>query len=165
MKTITLKNNRGICLVDDEDYSELMKYQWYALTLKSGYVYAYRFTGLTSDKSRKNIFIHQQILGYPDSDIDHKNGNPLDCQKSNLRLCSHSQNLQNRKCWAKSGYKGVYPCRNSYQALISIDGKTTHIGMFDKAEDAALAFDDKARELHGEFCCVNFPKEGEQGAI
>jgi hypothetical protein len=44
-------------------------------------------------------------------------------------------------------------------------GKTSFIGSFLVEEDAAHAYDAKARQLHGEFACVNFPLPGERGAL
>lgn len=37
------------------------------------------------------------------------------------------------------------------------DGKHNWIGVFDSEEDAARAYDAKAKELWGEFAYLNFP--------
>ena len=39
------------------------------------------------------------------------------------------------------GYKGVYIHRKKFLAQIRIDGKTTHIGTYDTAQEAAVAYD------------------------
>ena len=41
-----------------------------------------------------------------------------------------------------------------------------HIGRFGTEEEAALAYDEAARSLHGsEFARVNFPRDGERSAL
>jgi len=42
-----------------------------------------------------------------------------------------------------------------YRAIISIQGKAVHLGMFDTPEDAALAYNKKSRELFGEKAKIN----------
>lgn len=39
-----------------------------------------------------------------------------------------------------------------------------YLGNYHTPEDAARAYDAKAREIYGEFACVNFPREGERQA-
>jgi hypothetical protein len=59
-----------------------------------------------------------------------------------------------------SGYRGVtllYSGR--YQARIRHEGKNHGLGTFDTAEEAAHAYDDAAKEWHGEFAILNFSQE------
>ncbi len=37
------------------------------------------------------------------------------------------------------------------------DGTKIYLGRFAREEDAAMAYDEKARELYGEFARTNFP--------
>ncbi len=39
---------------------------------------------------------------------------------------------------------------NRFRAVISVNRKSVHIGMFDTAEEAALAYNKKSKELYGE---------------
>ena len=87
-----------------------------------------------------------------------KNGNKLDCRLENLIYRSRSVASRKRKTSSKVGYTGVYKENNRYRAVISIDRKSVHIGMFSTAEEAALAYNKKSRELYGDNGKVNVIK-------
>ena len=84
-----------------------------------------------------------------------KNGNKLDCRLENLTYRSRSVASRKRKTSSKIGYTGVYKENNRYRAVISVDRKSVHIGMFDTAEEAALAYNKKSRELYGDDGKIN----------
>lgn len=88
-----------------------------------------------------------------------KNGNKLDCRLENLEYRSRSVASRKRKTRSKLGYTGVYKEHNRYRAVISINRKSVHIGMFDTAEEAALAYNKKSRELYGDDGKVNIIKK------
>jgi hypothetical protein len=90
--------------------------------------------------------------------IDHINQIKIDNRIENLRLVTNSENQMNRSKQKnnKSGYKGVYLDRGRYRSLIQYHGNRIHIGYYDNKEDAARAYDNKAKELHGEFASLNF---------
>jgi hypothetical protein len=57
-----------------------------------------------------------------------------------------------------SQYKGVYwsaEC-SKWRAQLRINGKKLHLGAFINELDAAKSYDNKARELFGEFASLNF---------
>ena len=65
-------------------------------------------------------------MGLPDRDpreIDHLNGNGLDCRRENMRIVSHAENQQNRRSFGKtSQYRGV--CFNAARGKWLANGKT-----------------------------------------
>lgn len=84
----------------------------------------------------------------------------------NCRWVTQQQNLMNKKKYPrnKSGYKGVSETvgakgkTGKWRAAIAKDYKDYVIGRnFNTAEDAARAYDEKAKELFGEFAVLNFP--------
>lgn len=137
-------------LVDDEDYEYLNKLKWCAGHSSKGQYYAKRTGG---------ALMHRVILNAPkELQVDHINGNKLDNRKSNLRLCTVSQNLMNKKKYCgESPYKGVHFNKRMgrYEAYIKLNARKIHIGHFDTPQEAALAWNKKAIELYGEFALLN----------
>ena len=77
------------------------------------------------------------------------NGNKLDCRLENICWRSRAVASRKRKTSSKTGYTGVYKENNRYRAVISLNRKSIHIGMFDTPEKAALAYNQKSKELFG----------------
>lgn len=136
-------------IVDPEDFSTLSQYKWFASESKKGHFYAMRSVGSTG-----KIQMHREITNCPeDMIVDHINGNSLDNRKSNLRICSHSENMRNQKLRSGSEFKGVGFCKikNKYRARIMLDRKDYHLGYFDTKEDAAKAYAEASKNYHGEY--------------
>ena len=78
------------------------------------------------------------------------NGNKLDCRLNNLIYRSRAVASRNRKTSSSTGFTGVYKEHNKYRSVISINGKSKHLGMFKTAEDAARAFNEMSKKLYGD---------------
>jgi len=143
-------------IVDAEDYNWLSRHKWCAAKSRDTF-YAHR-----GSKGRL-ISMHRAIMRAPKGLIcDHRNHNGLDNRKSNLRLCTNAQNQYNKspKKDCSSRYKGVIlrkDCKR-WRAKIGLKRKRIHLGEFADEIKAALAYDDKATELFGEFAYLNFPE-------
>ncbi len=106
--------------------------------------------------------MHRQIMAAPDHlVVDHIDHNGLNNTRANLRLCTSAQNLCNAlpPANASSRYKGVSweKRRKNWRVVIQFNNKTYHLGHFKNEIEAAKAYDERAKELHGEFACLNFP--------
>lgn len=103
-------------------------------------------------------YLHRLIMQPGDLHVDHINGVQSDNQRSNLRIVTRGQNMANAvmKSTNRSGYKGVALHKGKYWAAgIMKDRKQLHIGYYPTAELAALAYNKKALELHGEHASLN----------
>lgn len=91
---------------------------------------------------------------FPIQELDHINGNGADNSISNLRLATHSQNMQNKKrpITNTSGFKGVIKDnRGRWRATIK-DGPTNrHLGVFPTPELAHEAYKLAAQQAFGQF--------------
>lgn len=144
-----------VALVDATDYEWLASFKWCASVNKTGtLVYAVR--GVGGRGKARLLSMHRMILGDPPGSlVDHANGNTLDNRRCNLRLATRGQNNANRRsAGCAAGYRGVVagPTAGTWAARLN-----GHIGLFDSAEAAALAFDFVARNTYGEFAVLNFP--------
>lgn len=83
------------------------------------------------------------------------NGDKLDCRVENLMVRSKATMSRQRKTRALSGYTGVSKDGNKYRAVIAVNRKHIHLGMFDTPEEAALAYNKKSVELFGDKAKIN----------
>lgn len=94
--------------------------------------------------------------------VDHINGNGLDNRYENLRVCTHLQNLQNRRKIKNttSRYIGVHwnKKRSTWVAFVSYKDEAKWLGDFKTEHHAAMAYDIWAKELKGEYANLNFSK-------
>jgi len=93
-----------------------------------------------------------------DNLVGANNGNKLDCRLENLVYRSRAVASRKRKTSSKTGFTGVYQENHRYRAVISLNGKSVHIGMFDTAEEAALAYNRKSKEYYGDTGKLNVVK-------
>ena len=152
MKKIKLTQSK-FAIVDDEDFEYLNQFKWFAFNSR-GIYYACR------GKNKKNIFMHREIMKtVKDMVVDHKNHNGLDCRKSNMRNCTKTENMRNRKSSKNSSskYLGVSWCkaRKKWQAHIFINKKSKNLGRFIKEIEAAKRYNKFAKIIHGDFANIN----------
>ena len=96
---------------------------------------------------------------WPSGTIDHINGCAHDNRIENLRVCSTSENMMNRKPYSGRIFKGVYKRNGStWQVLVGANGESNYCGSYKCLGQALKAYDAKAKELHGEYARLNLPK-------
>lgn len=154
MKTIKPSNSKLLLLVDDEDYLRCKALTW----CLNKHLYA------TSRFGQERVMLHRFVLWMFDDDkrhVDHKDTNPLNCQKYNLRPCTVPQNHAHsvKRKGTSSLFKGVCwrASRNKWIAAIKLKGFQTYLGSFNDEDDAAKAYDLAALQEYGEFAVLNFP--------
>lgn len=133
----------------DDDYEGTPGEKWYLTP--DGYVY--HVVG------GKREFLHRRVAGTPTGKYtDHKNGNRLDNRRTNLRICTTQENLQNRKKHVnnKGKYKGVTKHESSSGLIryhATIQGE--YLGTYESEEEAARAYDLEATKRFGEYSRPN----------
>jgi hypothetical protein len=156
-------------LIDAKDWPRISGFKWYVSSDGGGRMYVYTYVD-------KKIYLHRFLLEAPNGQsVDHRNGDPLDNRKANLRLATHQQNMFN--CGKRSTYKGK-PTASSfkgvtwdkscgrYKAQIVKDGVNHNLGYFDDPRKAALVYDHTAVDMFGEFAWTNFTyEEGGQPSL
>jgi hypothetical protein len=141
-------------LIDDFLTPIIEARKWHIGDRKRGIYFATSI--MFPDGKWHDVKLHRFIKeAPPDMLIDHRNGNHLDCRLENLRVCTTAQNTQNTPLLKNNttGFRGV--CFSSkaskYKAEITHNKKRFHLGYYDTAEDAAKVYNEKAKELFGEY--------------
>ena len=152
------KHGEHEILVDKEDTHLLKEFNWHLkFNTKTQSFYVWR-----NSKKFKVAALHRLIMCAADGEIvDHINHNTLDNRKSNLRICTNTENMRNSRVYKTSGktsqYKGVHwrnDC-NKYRAAIRVEKKLINLGNFEKEETAALEYNKAAIKYFGEFANIN----------
>ena len=156
MKEIKLTQDK-VAKVDDEEFKELNEYKWRAHKDKHTY---YAVRNIYEDGKQRTIRMHNAIMNTPNGmETDHRDGDGLNNQKYNLRNCTHAENGKNLRISESntSGYKGVYwhKAAKAWVARIRVDYELLYLGCFETVEEGALAYNQKAAELYGEFARLN----------
>jgi hypothetical protein len=155
MKEIPLTQGK-VAIVDDRFYPMLKTIgKW---CLQSGRYAATRFRG-------RLWLMHDLLMlwayGEPPQGkkVDHRNRDGLDNRLRNLRYATSSQNNANKlkRSDNTSGYKGVFWHKRAkkWMAQLGYQNKLHYLGLFASKKEAALAYNEAAEQLAGEFACKN----------
>jgi hypothetical protein len=155
MKEIPLTQGK-VALVDDEDFERVIQFKWHAIWDGFNW-YAGSYLG-SRGQMKKVTRMHQLIIpGH--ARLDHRDGNGLDNQKSNLRPATNAQNTSNRRKHSGSNntYKGVcfHKANKSWGASIAFMGHKFHLGYYASEIDAAVSYNHAACAYFGEFARLN----------
>lgn len=124
--------------VDSEDYPLLVRHKW--ILTSEGYA--------RTCLGNQYIYMHKLVLPVSGSlYVDHINRNRLDNFKENLREATNSQNQLNRHNTNRPE-RGIswHKIANKWRVRFTRGQKETHLGLFDKWEDAVKARDEYLKE-------------------
>lgn len=164
MKTIVI-DNKSI-LLDDEDFKYLSNFKWKLMKKENDW---YAVVKKMKGVGRRTciLYMHEFLIELENQDcIGFKNKNTLDNRRENLFGVSKGYNIaRTRKRISVNGnkptsvYKGVTRRIKkgllTYEVRISKDKKTHYVGSFKTEKEAAIAYNNKAEELYGEFAYKN----------
>lgn len=162
MKKISLTQGK-FALIDDDDFEMINLFKWCAHKAHK----AYYAVAVHRDEDRKQrlILMHRLIMNASKGTIvDHINHDTLDNRKSNLRFCTHSQNIRNQRIQSRkksSKYKGVTLVKSNgrWASYIKVKNKRIGLGYYENEIDAARAYNKAALKYHKEFAVINILKE------
>jgi hypothetical protein len=142
-------------VVDDEDFERISQFRWHAR--RNGRSAARSIYYAVRSEGRHTIYMHRVVAGAAAGQVvDHGDHDGLNNCRSNLRLCDQSLNTAHgRTPRGRSGFRGVYPKRGRWEAKIELRGVVTRLGMFDRPEDGAAAYDAAAQAMFAEFAILN----------
>lgn len=130
--------------------------RWGSVTIR-GYV-----TGMVCQKrfqEHRLIWLYHYGV-WPVGSIDHVNGIKHDNRIENLREATFSENAQNKKGKKNttSKYKGVSWCKQTqkWRACIKVGPVRKTLGRYETEQEAAIAYDDCAKENFGQYALLNF---------
>jgi len=152
----TEKYKNKYMLMDINDYSEEYRSSFYS---PNGYAVRW----VKKNGIGKYMLIHRMIMSPPKGMlVDHKDHNPLNNRRCNLRVCTKSQNQYNRilskKCVSK--HKGVAFAtdgnrKKKWIASIGYKNKRIRLGRHLTQDEAAKAYNCASSILHGEYAYLN----------
>jgi hypothetical protein len=157
-------------IIDDDIAEKMSQYKWFGHCMKARSVgYASRWISVGNGKGyfimahRYAAWLYGLLTSWDIQidyhEIDHINHNSLDNRRDNLRAVTHQINMANLKREKASSYRGV--SWNSHdrrwRASIEIGGHKYHLGSHKTDILAAMAWDEKAKELNFPVSLLNFP--------
>ena len=155
MKQIPLSQGK-LAIVDDEDYDFLMQWKWF---YSRGYAVRSVYCKKGDDGKPQTLWMHKILNNTPiGMQTDHINGDKTDNRKCNLRSVTSQQNLRNQaKGGGSSKYKGVSwcPIAKKWRAYIKDNYKQFSLGKYLHEQDAANAYNNAAKKLHGGYARLN----------
>lgn len=113
--------------------------------------------------NKKNIaFVESNVIWFlrnntwPEKEIDHIDGNPLNNNINNMRLATRSENCCNTALRTdnKTGYKGIYPRYGKWSVQIWKDKKCHNLGVYNTLEEAVTIRTQGINKLHGDFAMM-----------
>ena len=143
--------------VDEDDLPRILEVSlyWNVLVRRGSTSVAY------TTVATEVFYLHRLVTNAPPHlMVDHIDGNGLNNKKTNLRLCNNQQNCMNQKPRGGRKYKGISKLPSGkYRARVTIDGSHFNLGVFKTEQEAAIAYNEWAIKIYGEFARLNVVEE------
>ncbi|MCS7004229.1 MAG: HNH endonuclease [Cytophagales bacterium] len=118
--------------------------------MKEGKLHTFYMHKLLAEHFIKRKQTHQKLF------VCMKNGNKLDCRLSNLEWVTMSDLRRRQERLNK--FRGIARDGNRFRAVLYDKGKRIYLGLFNTAEEAALAYDQESFKRFGFTKSLNFPE-------
>lgn len=159
---LSLGGNREVKFVeiDEADAPRVLQHTWW-------WDGKYAYTQVGGKYHRRNIRLHRFLFDSPQGlEIDHIDGDRTNYKRDNLRIATHAQNIANSSAIRgnnSSGFKGVSweKRQRKWYACITSEQKQYNLGYYETKEAAALAYNEAALRIFGEFARLNVVGENQ----
>ncbi len=156
----------NVALIDLEDEYLLKRFPKWLARPKRKYVLVYWNLVNEYGHVQQSVYLHRAVMrAKPGQHVDHRDRNPLNNKKENLRFCTHSQNMKNatKRKNKTSKYIGVSWAkknpRNPWIVCAPMPGiRQRYWGAYSTEEEAAKEYDRLSKKHWGEFANLNFPE-------
>jgi hypothetical protein len=147
-------------LIDQSDFNAASRFFWHAhKSVRKNVVKYYAEAKVPKSMQHSlggaSVSLHRLLMEFPDTEVDHEDGNGLNCVRRNMRVATRSQNSANRRYVNKTGFRGVCSKDGKYVAQVRHEGKNRHYGRYDTPFEAAMRYNTEAARLFGEFAILN----------
>jgi hypothetical protein len=162
---VVIPLTRGLITLLDPIDADFAQLKWHATASGRGAFYA-THSVYRPKQSPTVIKLHREIvarmIGRPlarTEFVDHRDGNPLNNRRANLRLATRYENARNRRLGRDNttGYKGVQRRKGKdvWRSTIRIDGRNKSLGSYRSPREAAIAYNHAAVKYYGVFAKLN----------
>lgn len=152
-------------LVDAEDWLDVSRFTWCAVKSRPN-ARGELFYAVRSDSGG---YLHRYLMQAKDDEqVDHHDGDGLNCRRSNLRLTDKFGNSSNKLVISGkiSGFKGVHSTPGGKWVVRYMrHGTEEYGGTFEDKEEAARVYDEIIRRYADKMATYNFPRTGERSAL
>lgn len=151
---IYCSDNKTVFEIDGEDFSRIFPYKWYFHN--DGYIVGYRH----GFHNNKLVRLHRLLLDAKNGEfVDHADNNKLNNKRSNLRICTKSQNQFNRGPYKTNttGHKGIQFSKRErdkkrpWKVKFNVNYREYYVGCFETKEQAISAYNEAIKPHHGDF--------------
>ena len=133
-------------LIDEQDVKFVSEWFWQSTCVYSSktrkYIYAGSYLGKKDRKTKRLVYLHRFLMQPKKGQVvDHLNGNMLDNRRSNLRICTHRENMCNQTRHRNGKLVGAIKQPNGkFKARIRVNGHYLTIGTFDTEIESHEAY-------------------------
>lgn len=137
----------GYFIIDAEDLEKVLQYHWSTGSIKKhdksnvDRCYCNIVDPITGQ--RRKYGVHHIVLDHLSQDtiIDHKDHDPHNNRKSNLRVATYLENARNGALQVNNttGFTGIIKTKASWRAVIQLHKNKIELGHYKKLEDACYA--------------------------
>jgi hypothetical protein len=124
--------------IDADDAPAARMHKWCVGMHRDSY-FAVITSAWTPGVGQKTVVLARYLLNAPHGlEVDHKDRDPLNCRRGNLRIVTQPQNRQNLSSDGMGSLRtrGVTFAQGHYVARVTLDGRLHHLGNFKSLDEA-----------------------------